>query len=249
MCCFTGVVESVSATNIFARPALDENQFLVYSMSVELKDELAMVLPLPVPKESAENSVKFINLEKYADFFVDMAKGFPTPKGRGAAGGLRAAAVAPEPQLAVVEVGSFEASFVPAVKDFARLDKRFRLPDGVWDKLPTYKDYGFAVFKLKSGRQTVHPMAFRFARANRRRIFFPTVHIHDGEVHDTAEFDHSLYFQLAAADYSPKNGWVESARPAGMFLDERKAQGLIERDLHCYRRTITGEQKNADTFV
>jgi hypothetical protein len=249
MCCFTGVVESVSATNIFARPTLDEHQFLVYSMSVELKDELAMVLPLPVPRLTTEKAVTFINLEKYPDFFVDMSKGFPAMRAAvGGIGGGRFDA-APPPKLAVVEVGSFEASFVPAIKDFARLDKRFRLPDGVWEQLPGYKDHGFAVFKLKSGKQTIHPMAFRFPRANRRQIFFPTVHIHDGEVHDTAEFDHSLYFQLAAADYSPKLGWIESARPAGMFLDERKALGLIERDLHCYRRVISGEQKNADTFV
>ena len=33
-------------------------------------------------------------------------------------------------KLPVVEVGKYAASFVPAIKDFARLDKQFRLPDG-----------------------------------------------------------------------------------------------------------------------
>jgi hypothetical protein len=250
MCCFTSLVEWVAETKIYARPAAEGRQFLVYNMSVEAKDELAMVLPLPVPKNTAENAVKFINLEEYPSFFDDMRKGFPQPaasRGGPAAGGFGGAA--PQPQLEVVKVGSFEASFVPKVADFARLDKRFRLPDGVWEKLPGYKNHGFAVFKLQAGRQNVHPMAFSFPRANARQIFFPTVHIHDGEVHETAEFDHVLYFQLADADYSPKRGWMESIVPAGMFMQIKKAQGLLDPELHCYRRTIQGEQKNADMVV
>jgi hypothetical protein len=249
MCCFTGVVESVSATKIFARPSRDGRQYLVYSMHVQAKDELAMVLPLPVPKATAEDAVKFINLEKYSSFFDDMAKGFPRP-GAGAARTYSAPAFPPPPApLKVVEVGSFEASFVPTVADFARLDKRFRLPEGTWEKLPGYKNYGFAVFKLKPEKQTYHPMAFEFPRADRRQIFFPTVHIHDGLVHETAEFDHSLYFQLSDADYSPKRGWVESTVPAGMFMKSKQAQGLLDPDLHCYWRSVRGEQKNADMLV
>lgn len=250
MCCFTGVVQWVGATKIFARPSAEGRQFLVYSMSVEAKDELAMVLPLPVPKDTPENAVKFINLEEYPEFFADMVKGWPAPKPTRAT--PAAGAVPPPlslPPLKVEKVGSFEASFVPKVADFSRLDKRFRLPDGVWEKLPGYKGHGFAVFKLQPGKQNVHPMAFEFPRANAKQIFFPTVHIHDGEVHDKAEFDHELYFQLAAADLSPARGWTESAIPAGMFMQIKKAQGLLDGELHCYRRQIRGEQKNADTLV
>jgi hypothetical protein len=36
----------------------------------------------------------------------------------------------------VREVGSFEASYVPKIADFSRLDERFRLPVAVWKKLP-----------------------------------------------------------------------------------------------------------------
>lgn len=245
MCCFTGMVEWVAATKIFARPSREGRQFLVYSMSVEAQEELAMVLPLPVPKESGEDAVKFINLEEYPEFFADMKKGFPQPRSAVRAGAAAPAGSAP---LKVVEVGSFEASFVPKIADFARLDKRFRLPDGTWEQLPGYAAYGFAVFKLKAGQQNVHPMAFEFPRANPRRLFFPTVHIHDGEVHDTADFDHELFFQHAAPQFSPHE-WRESAVPAGMFMQEKKAQGLIDPDLHCYLRQVRGEQKNRDTVV
>src|SRR5438046_1685845 len=149
MCCFSRKVDVVADTNIFARAAKDGRQFLVYSMRFKAGEDLAMILPIPTPKSSPDDAVKFINLEKYADFFDDLKKGFPEPAslGRGpAAGGLSKNGLKPLP---VIEVGSFVASFVSAIKDFARLDKQFRLPDGVWEKLPQYKEFGFAVFKLK----------------------------------------------------------------------------------------------------
>ena len=88
-----------------------------------------------------------------------------------------------------------EASFVPTIADFDRLDERFRLPKETWHHLPQYNKFGFAVFKLKPGEKRIHPMAFEFPRSDSKRLFFPTVHIHDGEVHATADFDHILYCQ------------------------------------------------------
>jgi len=102
-----------------------------------------------------------------------------------------------EPTLQVHEVGSFEASFVPTLNDFDRLDSRFRLPEQIWHQLPIYEDYAFAVFKLKPGAKQIHPMAFEFPRRNIDQMFFPTVHIHDGKVDVKAHFDHSLYCQAA----------------------------------------------------
>src|SRR5207237_3725851 len=147
------------------------------------------------------------NLEKYPEFFDHLRAGFPPPpQPRGAAGSLTKDG--PKPALKVVEVGSFIASFVPSVKDFSRLDERFRLPADVWDKLPQYKDWGFAVFQLKKGEQKVHPMAFEFPRADRAKLFFPTVHIHDGTVKPKAKFDHMLFCQFTGGEMVPD--WEES---------------------------------------
>src|SRR5262249_48891473 len=179
MCCFSRPVDAVSDTNIFARSSSGVRQFLVYSMRLSAKEDLAMILPIPVPKNPKEDAVRFINLEDYPDFFKDLALGFPT-RSKSVEESLALK------KLEVVNVGSFEASCVPTVKDFARLDERFRLPDSAWEKLPMYKDYGFVVFKLRKGAQKVHPMAFEFPRAEPGRIFFPTVHIHDGKVHPKA---------------------------------------------------------------
>jgi len=249
MCCFTGNVESVSSTKIFARPAKEGRQFVVYHMLYRAKEALAMVLPLPTSAKPADDAVKFINLEDYDQFFSRLEDGFPKPGAKNDRPAVAAGAVPPPKAIPVVEVGSFEASFVPSVGDFSRLDKRFRLPDGVWDKLPAYKDFGFAVFKLKAGQPKVHPLAFEFPRARPERIFFPTVHIHDGEVHAEAEFDHVLYLQPGAADSRVPRDWEESTQPAGLFMDLKKSQGLLAGDLHVYRRRMRGKLQNADTLV
>lgn len=246
MCCFSRPVDYVAGTNIFARPAKGAGQYLVYSMSLKAGDELAMILPIPTPKGSKEDAVEFINLEKYPDFFEDMRSGFPVPPTRGPAPGSLGLKDDSH-KLKVVDVGAFVASFVPAVKDFGRLDEQFRLPDGTWDKLPQYRDYGFAVFKLKKGEQKVHPMAFQFPRADKSKLFFPTVHIHDGKVHDRAKFDHALFCQgVDAAGLR----WEESPRLAETFMTKLdQAKGVLDPKGHVYRKKMVGTFKNEDVWV
>jgi hypothetical protein len=216
-------------------------------MTFSAAADLAMILPLPVPKGTADGAVRFIDLSSYPDFFRDLHSGFPEPSARSLAkrGRLKAAAAEPLP---VEQVGSFEASFVPSVKDFARLDARFRMPDGVWDQLPQYRSFGFAVFKLKKEARTVHPIAFEFPRADDGTLFFPTVHIHDGIVHPEAYFDHALYCQ-ATGHLPSQDGWRESPRPAGRFANIERAKGLLDKNAHCYLRRLNGMRRNQDTLL
>ena len=79
MCCFSQPVVSVSATNIFARAEDNGRQVVVYSMAIEARTEVAMILPLPVQLPSGENDVRFINLKGYPDFFADLERGFIPP--------------------------------------------------------------------------------------------------------------------------------------------------------------------------
>ena len=248
MCIFSRPVQFVSGTNIFARPDADGRQVLVYSMTLKAKEDLAMVLPLPVKPASGEKAVRFFDLKGYPEFFIDLARGFPSLQRDSADTRSRPAGPA-KGKLEVVSVGDFEASYVPTVNDFSRLDERFRLPEGTWEKLPAYRSYGFAVFKLKPAAATIHPMAFSFPRAESASLFFPTVHIHDRQVHPKAKFDHALYCQSGPEEEFAVLGWQESPRPANAFMQMGKTKGLIGGERHCYKKELRGMLANRDTVL
>jgi hypothetical protein len=43
--------------------------------------------------------------------------------------------------------------------------------------------------------------------------------------------------------------WTESNRPAGKFVDVKKAEGLVLPDEHCHKLELDGVLDNKDTFV
>ena len=293
MCCFSRPVVQVSRTKIFAR-ARDDRQLLAYEMNLASDEDVAMILPLPVPPGSPEDAVRFISLASAAGFFPALDRLFEMPL-RG--GPVRTRQLAPQAagRLVVHDVGQFEASYVPTVADFARLAPQFRLPHEVWAELPQYADWGFAVFKLKqpqtpdaapappapptlgsrlralfSGRQAapgqtappvrpapppraIHPMAFEFPRRDPGRLFFPTVHIHDGQVHARADFDHLLYGQLrraAAPGATPKHdgtAWELSELPAAPQPGPEAE--LLAPGETVLRLRLRGALPNRDTYL
>lgn len=210
MCIFSGPVGHVKNTQIFARLSGTGTQFLVYSMSYAADTEVAMILPLPIGSRNEDTAVRFIALDNYPEFFSSMADGFPGIRNWNSLPPCRSLYAAPPP-LKVHVVGRYEASFVPSLSDFDRLDARFRLPSVVWKHLPQYADYGFAVFKLrvpekKSGEE-VHPMAFEFVTRHADSVFFPTVHVHDEQAHRFDYFDHFLYYQGEKAPLPERFGY------------------------------------------
>lgn len=251
MCMFSKPISYVGDTNIFARSSTGGGQFLVYSMRYQAGSELAMILPLPTPPSPPEDAVRFIDLSGYPKFFDDMDKGFPRIITRGGA-----AAAAGAPTLKVHEVGSFDASFVPHLRDFARLDDRFRLPEQTWEQVPQYGDYAFAVFKLQAGAKNVHPMAFEFPRRNPRKLFFPTVHVHDGVVEAHADFDHALFWQTPAGRVGGPFSLLSNRllpectnAPAGRFMDIDRARGVLDAEALIQTRRLRGRRVNRDVVV
>lgn len=249
MCCFSINVQRVANTRIFSRRIDETHQAIAYQMEFAADSDLAMILPLPVVVGSPEKAVKFINLKEYETFFDDLNNAFPRPKSLGRGVPPAASGGDPIPELEVQSVGSFEASFVPTVADFHRLDKRFRIEPEVWKKIPAYADYGFAVFKLKKGDHKVHPMALSFPSRHPDKLFFPTVHIHDGEVHDKEHFDHQLYCQVQRPGLFEMTKWDESPGLAKAACKVDKSQGLISGDAHIYRRSIVGDFANKDIIL
>jgi hypothetical protein len=146
-------------------------------------------------------------------------------------------------------VGDFEASFVPTVKDFSRLDERFRPPPEAWSKLSDYKTFGFAVFKLKSGAMRIHPMAFSFPRQDTKALFFPTVHIHDGKVHPKARFDHALFCQPTPMQRPGTEKWEESYTHPSRFMRVKDTCGIVLPNQHCYKNELRRTLPNRDTLL
>jgi len=251
-----------------------------------------MVLSLPVAPDATENAVEFVSLEGYPSFFEDMNAGFFMPKPIPMVGASPGASRKwPKiSRLLVHDVGDFEASFVPTISDFDRLDARFRLPNDVWAKLPAaYQDYGFAVFKLKGFGRAVHaaskltetwpirasqrlknslgalfrlamhhaqPMAVEFLRRDGEPLFFPTVHVHNGNVPEFAEFDHDLFCQVSEPTSDMVRGftatgasWLSTDRPAGDFMDSSRVGRLIDPSQVCWYVRLVGSLRNQDAHV
>ena len=256
MCIFTQPVISVNNTQIFARSSGTGTQFLAYQMSYESSDQNAMILPLPIKRPSNDKSLKFIDLKDYDEFFDELADGFPfhSPPSIGCSAPFDPAS---RHDLEVFEVGNYIASFVPTIPDFDRLDSKFKLPHEIWQTISGYNEFGFAVFQLAAGSLKPHPMAFEFHSAN-ADLFFPTIHIHDGEIHESEEFDHVLYMQHAGLDsrvYGYRNshvadkstGLIRSKYVASQFCDVDKSAGLVDGNLLLHRKIVRGNLPNTDT--
>ena len=248
MCVFSGSVDHVGSTRILAA-SLEERQSLVYQMSLSTARAVAMILPVPTPPDSAQSAVQFIDLSGYPELFDHVEAAFPVPRSSSFVAQSGAA-------LPVHRVGDFIASFVPSLDGFERLDRRFRLPSGLVDAVPAYRDYGFVVFQLaesgglldrllgRAQTKDFHPMAFTFVRRDPSVLFFPTVHVHDGAVHEQAAFDHLLYAQC---DRCPE-GWPESPGGLEEHASMARACGAL-RPGPVSRRRIVGTHLNADVTV
>jgi hypothetical protein len=246
MCCFFGpgatlkssagaarplVVEN---TMIFARRAGTDSQILAYQMALSAGDAVAMVLPLPVGSRDEKRALTFLSLERCADLFTRIKRKLPVWEAAddGEYDRYTLGIDAPvRPRLDVQMVGSFEASFVPSVADFDRLDPRFRVAPELWAALGDYADWGFAVFQLRdvaSGRAApVHPMAFRFVTRQPESLFFPTVHVHDGSVRTYARFDHHLSFQADVSARYEERWFVNGRETADHALAPEGRKGHI----------------------
>ncbi len=240
MCIFTGNIGRVSGTQIFAR--IDgSQQWLAYEMKVEAAQPLAMVLPLPVTVGAGEDAVRFVDVSGIADLFERLGGLFPAPLGVQSFGGPVERAA----NLAVHEVGSFVASYVPSIGDFERLDARFRLESGVWQAMPQYADHGFAVFQLAAGNKKLHPMALSFPTRHVSKLYFPCMHVHDGEVHERAAFDHMLFAQNGSQDVGlPWEGSIWPPDDATVM----ESRGLLAAET-VHRLSLSGEHRNADVFL
>jgi hypothetical protein len=258
MCLFSadesqGVTVQVATTRIFAR-ADGARQWLAYSMRLATAGDVAMILPLPVPPGSPEDAASFVDLSGYAALFDHLDRCMFGSDDDPADDLLCLSSADGEPLLRVHDVGAFEASYVPSLAAFSRLDPRFRLPASVWAQLTEYGDWGFAVFKFRPGEHRVHPLGLQFPRRWTDRIFFPTVHVHDGALHDEADYDHMLYYQGMTRPErhgaaSQRAGWTYARHATTRFVDVAAARGLVDGAQPIERLRYFGTRPNEDVWL
>lgn len=92
-------------------------------------------------------------------------------------------------------------------------------------------------------------MAFVFPTRFPEKLFFPTVHIHDGEVHKTERFDHTLYCQIGHSGAFAMQHWEPTPGVAESFTKPEKSMGLLEPQWHVHRRSMRGMLKNEDMIL
>ncbi len=257
MCIILAQVEHVNATKIFTCFTNDQTrQFLVYSNQVETnEDDNCMILPVPNPE-----SVKFVNLSKYAKLFDDLEANFYKSRRSSLnmyASLSRSAAVesAERPRLVVHDVGAYSASIVPSVNDFDRIDTtHFTLPDDLEHILRTTYDsqFGYIVCKLTRGKHSYHPFAYSHAKHTSNLLFIPTLHYHPhgyglAKAVD-ADWDHIIYSVGTDLDTTSHDEYAFSPK------DTIKYTKLPEdirwmRDQRIKRWTKHGSGKNRDLWM
>jgi hypothetical protein len=220
----------------------------VYAMAVTARVPVAMVLPVPVREGLGDQGLRFLDLSGYSRFFKDLDALFPRLHGRGRGKSLLIGSRAVP--LKVHRVGAFVASYVPTEQDFDRLDPQFRVPAALGDLLfPRYPGWGYAVFQLAEDSlpQKVHPMAYAYQPRDLGRLFYPTVHVHDGRtVPEREHFDHTLYTQ---SDVFPC-GWESGPLvPGQIHLDLERTQGLVRAEQPFHRIRIHGVRPNRDLVL
>lgn len=248
MCIFTGPVTQVSMTRIFAR--IDgQMQHIVYEMNLDTAHDVAMVLPIPVEQPEQHDLTKFVDLSDYGSFFADIDQLFPP---------LNAllseswGSDIMDAKLEVHSVGAYDASYVPAIEAFSRLDERFRLEPEVWAAFPQYADYGFVVFQLRRGNAKFHPMAFTFQTRDSSNVYFPTTHVHDMKVHATADFDHVLYTQTVDR---PSADWITAEKVGAQiprlsnWWGRDRSKGVVHKESPLHRMQLEGRHENADIWI
>jgi hypothetical protein len=247
MCLFSLPVRAVAEIRLFARSGEGGRQFLGYDLRVDAPESCALLLPLPVPPKTLPEDVSFLDFSKYPQFFADLESGFPAPP------------VKPKPpgsndppdvlNSRDLELTDFEAQYLPTASHLERLDAAYRPPPEVLLQLPQYADFGFAVIRIRRGRQQLRPVMLDFPRRDPRHLFFPTLQVLDGRYRDSVRFDHALYAQPSNRDDSAVVKWYESRQPADFFVRTAKVQGAVAPDSHVHVRRLVGPQKNVDIVV
>jgi len=237
MSIFSGPVTRVANTRIFARTTDDNKQYLVLQMDYAADRDVALIVPLPTPADTAADAVRFTDLAHYPEFFIDLANGFPIARSAPMPGTVEDGSVVP-----LQRPPENNSSFVPSRAALSELGEDYRDAAAALEQLPEYHDYGFAVFKLPADTESMTPVAVEFPTRNAQLLFFPTLTLKEGHVETDSYFDIDLFAQAKA-------GWMRSYDSARSFMDLDRAKDVVDPNLRVERFTVLGIHPNSDIVL
>lgn len=183
--CMTNGPAKLSGTRILVIAGTNGQQLTVYQNSADTETKNAMILPVPTTR-----GLKLVDMTNYKDIFSKLSKYFPNLS-RSAYKGI---SLNSSDTLKVHKVGSYQASIVDSLDDFARIDSSFRLNLNVGEILKThYPAFGFIVCQLVEGENDYEPFAYTHQIID-GKVFTPTRHYHgEGPPETTSDWDHEIY--------------------------------------------------------
>lgn len=251
MCIILTHVESVSNTQIYVSSSKSrKRQLTIYTNKVDTHVKNAMILPVPNPL-----SVELLNFKNYKKIFDDCRECFHHDDGsRNDRHMYRAALSASfdsRPPLPVYTVGSYQASIVPSINDFDRVDTQIlRVNPQVFTLLKDTYDssFGFIICQLREGSHQYHPFAYTHEIHNCNLLFVPTLHYHLGETSVKADWDHTIYSPMTDL-YTTGNYTFKDSSYIDWTKMPEDYRWPSEGRFSMNRHSITGYKPNKDLWI
>ncbi len=183
MCIIQGGAKLVADTKILVAPIVssidaEPQQFTVYCNKVSLEAKQgAMILPFP------KSACTFFDLSEYKGLFDDLNMMWPRSRG----GSTKSH------HLEIQQVGSYKASVVPDIADFARLSDIFVIDHRVKRFIQKCYPAGYSfVVCLLDQEKEYHPFGYIHGRPSADKLFIPTMHFHQHSGRHV-DWDHEIY--------------------------------------------------------
>lgn len=238
MCIITSTVDSVSTTRIYiSADHANRRQLTIYSNVVASPEENVMVLPVPNP-----DSVELLDFSHYPDFFTDLKACFIERTQRSYTNNTFLVSKSTN-SLPVFRIGSYDASIVPSIADFPRLQipmDRTLIP---FLKSKYNAEFGFIICRLAPGKKEYHPFAYTHDQHSSYRLFIPTMHYHPGDYN--ADWDHLIY-SPATGLFSSKYKFNTTRHVAWEKLP-LSYQWASQVNLDCWEKIGPGD--NRDMYI
>jgi hypothetical protein len=238
---FSRPVEAVADINIFARLS-GNRQLLVVALRMSSAVDTSFIIPLPVPRETETQPVRFLDISAGLGFFPGLRSGFQQKSNFRERRDADADEGAPTRRYIAAE--PYEQCFVANINNFSVLEESAHFPAELSGAFSPYLDHAFAVFKLRAGHNVrVLPMALEFETRHPGKLYFPTYRFYDGNIYPSCRFDSSLFCQ-----HAEQSGWDETRTVVDTFMHMEELEGVLSpnRLVQCYG--LNGELPNQDTY-